>query len=164
VTATIKGVGKPQGIAVTGLTSPSRPARVIVANAAGAATLIDPTTNQVIGKIVLGGEPTHVAWVAQGGRIPYVYVTFFQGGGQYHYAGDVALLDYLNRQLADIVNVGPAPDSLAVTPDSSKLVVGTSGTIEVIDIATNSITSTIAFPGNEVLGSAVLAMDPVPAP
>ena len=103
---------------------------VYVANSGNATvSVIDSSTNSVVGAIPVGGEPVDVA-VTPDGRYAWVV----DGSG-----GSVSVIDTKTRQVVQgPITVGTAPRGIAITPNGGRAYVTNSGdgTVTVLDTGT----------------------------
>ena len=109
-------------------------------------TIIDPSTNKVIGAIQLGHSPWGIAYVPSTG---YLYVT----AGTY--SGVVYVINPSTNQVIATIPVGRYPWGIAYDPENGYLYVtdqgySGNGNVTVIDTATNKVVTTIVL-GNRSL-------------
>lgn len=113
--------------------------RVYVAdNISGHMTIIDATTQTVVGSVISGSYPYGVA-VNPSGNL--VYVT---NSGE----NTVSVIDTATQALLKKVEVGSRPFGIAVNPDGTRVYVANNGssaksTVSVIDTATNTVITNI---------------------
>lgn len=123
--------------------------RSYVANPNGAITVLDTTTNAVVGSITVCTDftcsPLIPAVAPNGARL---YVTNFSHN-------KVSVIDTLTNKVIDTITVGQSPWGVAITPDGKRAyVASSSGTISIIDTGTNDVIDTIAE-GDGPLGVAI---------
>jgi len=139
VTGTIGGVGEqPEFLAV----SPDG-TRVYTGNySSNSVSVIDTATNTVADTILVGAGPQGIA-VSPDGTRAYVACT----GSP---AAAVLVIDTAKNRVIGKIAVGSSPVGVAVSPDGTRVYVAASRqTVEVIDTATNTVTSEIAIPGSD---------------
>ena len=98
-------------------------------------SVIDISTNTVIGTVAVGDLPAGVAVTPDGA---FAYVTNFVGNS-------VSVIDTATNTVIATVPVGVGPNRPAITPDGTRVYVpnGTSDNVSVIDISTNTVIATI---------------------
>jgi uncharacterized protein (TIGR03118 family) len=108
-----------------------------VANAGSSSvSVIDTSTNTVIGTVGVGGRPVGVAFTPTGSR---VYVTNSD-------SDSVSVIDTATNTVITTIAVASFPQGIAITPDGARAYVAntSSNNVAVIDTATNTVTTTIA--------------------
>jgi YVTN family beta-propeller protein/VCBS repeat-containing protein len=70
------------------------------------------------------------------------------------YAGSLSVIDRSTGVVSTINNVVPSPRAVALSPDGSRLYVGGSSAVSVINTATNAVIATVATNGGQVNGIA----------
>ena len=134
----------PVGNGPTGLAYDSRNGKVYVTDFnAGAVSVIDSNTNQVISTIPLGSNtsPVDLAFDSENGK---VYVSNFN-------AGTVSVIDgNTNQVTGTIQGLGQGVFAIAYDSENGKVYVTNSiaGTVSVIDGNTNQVIATMAVGGN----------------
>jgi YVTN family beta-propeller protein len=108
-------------------------------------SLIDLSTNTVVGPINAGLNPVDIA-VTPNGAFAYVVNDLAVGG-------NVTVLDTSTNTAVATIPVGNGPSQLAVSPDGASVYLTNyaSGTVSVIATASNTVVATIpvgAFPGS----------------
>ena len=114
---------------------------IYVANVAGTTlSVIDTTTNMLVGDIAVGRSPAQVAFSPDG---RFVYASL---SGE----GAVAKIDVARRRLVGKVKVGDGPIQTFVTPDNRFLLVANQGdvqepgtTVSIIDIGSFTLTKDV---------------------
>jgi len=104
--------------------------------AANVVSVIDTSTQSVIGAIAVGAGPARIAMSRDGSR---AYVTNIATPA-------VSVIDTAVDAVVATIPVGAGPSALAVTPDDNRLYVLTSGGVDVVDVAQGSVITTIAVP------------------
>jgi YVTN family beta-propeller protein len=109
-------------------------------------TIIDSTTNVVMGSIPVGSEPVGTAANQSGSR---VYVT----NGQ---SNNVSVIDAATNKVVATIPVGMTPWGITVDPSGSRVYVTNpnSNNVSVIDTTTNTVTATIPV-GSSPMGIAI---------
>jgi YVTN family beta-propeller protein len=132
VVSTIPISGSPWTVAV----SPN--GALVYATTTGTIAVIDAATNSVVNNINVGSAAYAVAFSPDGTR---AYVS----------NGVVSVIDTATSAvLTTTISVGSYPTELAVTPDGTHLYVSNygSGTVSVVDTATNAVVDTITVGAN----------------
>jgi gliding motility-associated-like protein len=122
VTATITATPVPTGYAYIANSSP------------GSVSVVDTTTNMVVGNIALSSDAWGVSASPDG---KFVYVTTSPD--------IVSVLNTATNTLASKIVVGSGPYGIAVSPDGSRLYVANSASnnVSVINTGTNSVVATV---------------------
>lgn len=135
---TIQVGDKPMGIAL----APEAPRLYVTNNGADTVSVIDTTTNEVIGTIQVANGPTTVV-LGMGGVIAYVGS---QTGCSDCNGDTLAVIDVFNdaNQVITTLEVPPVPQGLAVSPDGTRVYVASvAETLTVIDANSNEVTASI---------------------
>lgn len=133
VAATVTVGGNPQGVVV----SPDN-SRVYVSNGIAGVAVIDAVTNTVTTTISTGASslPIGVALTPDG---QYLYVV--KGNAV---TATVGVYKTSDNSLVTTITVGGSAYGIAISPDGTKAYVTYSDNISVINVTTNTVTSTIA--------------------
>ena len=103
-------------------------------------SMIATATNTVRATIPVGNLPEGVAVLPDGSK---AYVTNLD-------SGTVSVIDARTSTVTASIAVGDEPNHVAISPDGSKLYVTTSGGVEIVATATNTVLATIAFDANAI--------------
>ncbi len=147
VTSTITVGSEPEGVAF----NPSGTLAYVVNFGSNNVSVIDTATNTVTSSIPVGSWPISVAFNPSG---TLAYVTNSNGGS-------VSVIDVASAAVVNTIVVGPGPDGIAFNPSGTLAYVANAGplsnppcgsgdTVSVIDVATNTVTSTITVGGSPI--------------
>jgi YVTN family beta-propeller protein len=127
----------PPAVAVAdGPPAKARPKLYVTNSDGDDVTVIDPATNKVLGRIVVGKHPHGIAVPADH---RFILVTI-EGTKP----GQLVWIDPLTDKVTQRMDIGPAPNQLAVTPDGKFAYVPASdGYYEVVDVPNKKIVTRI---------------------
>ena len=153
VVETIAGVGPcPTGVAIT----PNGKRAYVLNERAASVSVIDTTTNTIIGVIRVGFTPVSVAITPNGNR---AYVTNLFGNSPFPTPAPdtVSVIDITTNTVIETITVGDGTLGLDITPDGARLYVANSfsGTVSLIDTETNTVIKTITGLGSGPAGVAI---------